>query len=330
MKQKIVEHKKIILAVVVALILSILIYWRYSMFYPSTDDAYVQANIVNIAPQASGKVDAIYVVDHQYVKKGTPLFTIDPKPFNIALEQAQAQLEVTQQQIASDQDAVTAAQAVLAERTAQYNNAKKDGVRAIKLSQQGVLSRQAADDAQANIATTLAALNAAQAQLQQAQDTLGKLGDQNAYLKQAQAMVDQAALNLTYTKIFAPANGNVENFTLRVGDTVNTNSPLFAIVDETQWWVSANYNETDLERIRPGQAASIDLDMYPGHEFEGIVESISRSSGATFSLLPPENATGNWVKVTQRFPVRIRLTHVDPKYPPRVGASATVTINTSK
>ncbi|MCD6047661.1 MAG: transporter [Gammaproteobacteria bacterium] len=284
MKTKLVEHKKIIIVVVSLIVLSILAYWRYEIIHPSTDNAYVQANIINISSQISGRVDHIYVQNHQPVKAGDLLFTIDPEPFTIALEQAKA---------------------VVAQRTAEAKNAQLDSERAIKLAKQGVLSHQAADDAIAKIAST------------------------NAALQAAQADVDQAKLNLTYTKVAAPATGDVENFTLRVGDVLTANTLIFAIIDSTQWWVDANYNETDLERIRVGQPAKVEMDMYPSKTFKGVVESISSGSGATFSLLPPENATGNWVKITQRFPVRIKLKDIPKDTPPRVGASATVTINTN-
>ena len=161
MKEKFAQHKSIIVAGLVLFVLAVLVYWRYSILYPNTDDAYVQANIVNIAPQIPGQVNAISVQNHQSVQKGDLLFTLDPRPFSIALQQAQAQFEITQQQIASDQDAVNSAQAVLAQRMAQYKNALADSTRAIKLAKQGVLSRQAADDAYANIATRLAAVNTA-------------------------------------------------------------------------------------------------------------------------------------------------------------------------
>lgn len=322
-----VKQKKLFTVSLIILIPIIAIYWWYSIYFPATDDAYVQANIINVAPQVDGIISTINIENHQHVKAGQLLFIIDPAPFQIKLQEAQASLEITKQEIASDIDAVNSANAVVAERQAAYENAVQDSTRAIKLSKKGVLSKQAADDAIANIKTTLAQLNTAKAQLQQAKDTLGKLGDENAQLKKAEADVAQAQLNLQYTKVYAAAEGNIENLTLRKGDVVRINAPIFAIVDETQWWVDANYYETDLKRILPGQKATIKMDMY-SKEFTGIVESVSRASGASFSLLPPENATGNWVKVTQRFPVRIRLTSINPQMPPRIGASAEVTINT--
>lgn len=323
------QHKKMIGLLGILLLIFIMVYWRYAVTHPSTDDAYVQANIVNISPQVSGVVHEILVQNHQAVKTGDLLFTIDPAPFMIALQQRQAEYALAKQKMAADQDAVTTATAVLAQRQAELVNAKLDSNRAIKLAKQGVLSRQAADDAKARIITAQAVFDAASAQLKQAQDIFGQAGQDNATLKQAEAAVDLAQLNLTYTKIYAPANGKVENLSLRSGAVVNANTAVFAVIDDTEWWVDANYNETDMRRIRVGQKAEVEMDMYPGKQFTAVVESISAGSGASFSLLPPENATGNWVKVTQRFPVRVRLYTPHDHTPFRVGASATVTINTS-
>jgi len=324
-----VKHKKIIGLLGIALFIFIVIYWRYEVIHPSTDDAYVQANIVNIAPQVSGFVQGVFVQNHQAVKTGDLLLTIDPAPFTIALQQAQAEYALAKQKMAADQDAVDTANAVLMQRQAELVNAKLNSNRAIKLAQQGVLSRQAADDAKARIITAQATFDAASAQLKQAQDILGQAGQDNATLKQAEAAVELAKLNLTYTKIVAPANGKVENLSLRKGSVVTANTAVFAVIDDSQWWVDANYNENDLHRIRVGQKAHVVIDMYSGKDFPGVVESISTGSGASFSLLPPENATGNWVKVTQRFSVRVRLYPASIHTPFRVGASATVTINTS-
>lgn len=329
MKDTLIKRKKMLSVFGIVLTIVLIIYWHHSVINPSTDDAYVQANIVNLAPQVSGFVSQVLVQNHQAVKTGDLLFTIDPAPFVIALQKAQAQLELAKEKIAANQDAVATATAVLAQRQAELTNATLDSNRALKLAKQGVLSRQAADDAKARIITAQAAFDAAAAELKQAQDLYGKAGDANATLKEAQAAVASAQLNLGYTKIYAQANGKIENLSLRAGAVVTANTAVFALIDDTQWWVDANYNETDMRRIRPGQKATVEIDMYPGEDFSGVVESISSGSGASFSLLPPENATGNWVKVTQRFPVRVHLYPSNAHTPFRVGASANVTIHTS-
>jgi membrane fusion protein (multidrug efflux system) len=138
----------------------------------------------------------------------------------------------------------------------------------------------------------------------------------------------QAQLNLSYTKVVAPTDGWITNLSLREGDIVDADQPLFALVDNHQYWVDANFKETELQKIHSGQKAKIALDMYPDHIFHGVVESLSDGSGTAFSLMPPQNAIGNWVKVTQRVPVKILITDPDPNYPLRIGTTATVTIDT--
>jgi len=150
-------------------------------------------------------------------------------------------------------------------------------------------------------------------------------------LRAASAGLDKATHERVKTHVTAPGAGWVTNVNLRPGSVVQAGTPAFAVIEDSNWWVDANFKETDLGRIKPGQKATISLDMYPGMTLDGVVESISAGSGATFSVLPPENATGNWVKVTQRFPVRVRITSTpDPDNPLRLGASATVTIDTAE
>lgn len=155
---------------------------------------------------------------------------------------------------------------------------------------------------------------------------------QQSQVKAAEASVETAKLNLNYTSVTAPSSGMIGNLTLRPGMVVTSGVNLFAIVDRSSFWIDANFEETKLKRIRIGQSADIKLDMYPDITFHGTVSSISAANGSTFSLLPPENATGNWVKITQRFTIRILIpvNELTDKYPLRVGASAKVVINTSQ
>ncbi len=151
----------------------------------------------------------------------------------------------------------------------------------------------------------------------------------SADLKYSEAKLVEAQLNLGYTKVNAPVTGILSNLTIRPGTAVTAQIPLFVLISTEQFWVDANYKETELADIHPKQTARIVLDLYPDHTFTGIIDSISASSGTAFSLLPPQNATGNWVKVTQRIPVKVIIQNPDPRYPLRVGATATVTINTA-
>lgn len=258
-------------------------YNLYTTYFPSTQDAYVQANVVNIASQVTGPIDHIYVVDHQLVKANQLLFTINPDPFEVALRQSQSNVEQIQ---------------------AQVDTQAKNTARILPLVSHGQLPKSAGDDAQ------------------------GQLDQLRAALKVAEAQLAAAQLNLLYTQIYSPNSGYITNFVLRKGQVIQAGSPQFALVENKQWWVNANFKETDLGRIKAGQSASIMVDIYPDFKFKGIVQGVSRGSGAVFSLLPPEDATGNWVKVTQRFPVRVNFIDPNPTYPLRMGASAEVTINT--
>lgn len=254
----------------------------YSHYYVSTDDAYINANIVQIAPRITGKVSALYISNNQYVKKGQPLFDIDMAPFQATFDSAKAQVTVNEAQLAKA--------ALLAKRT-------------LPLVKRNYLSQQQGDDAVAIFKTALGNL---------------------AYTK---AGLVQATLNLQYTHVTAPISGWITNLTLRVGNIVPANQSLFLLISDDEFWADANFKETEMQAIKPGQTATIVTDLYPHHPFNGVIESISGGAGAAFSLLPPQNATGNWVKVTQRIPVRIRILHPDAHYQLRVGISANVKVH---
>lgn len=314
--------------VVVALGIGGYFYYEHSIRYPSTDDAYVKANVVHVAAQVSGRTISVPVSDQQFVHKGQLLFKLDSQPFKVTLAQAQAQLALARQTVAADQAAVQAAQANVASAQATLHNAKLHYQRMRSLRSHSSVSQSALDDAQASLDTAKAKLGLEQAKLHQAKMQLGKTGNQNARVREAQAAVKKARLNLGYATIDAPCTGQLSNVSLQSGDMVQAGQQLFALVCTDKFWVYANFKETDLNRIRPGQKASISVDMYPGRTFHGVVQSINPASGAAFSLLPPENATGNWVKVTQRVPVRILVTNPSPHYPLRVQTSTNVTIDT--
>lgn len=258
--------------------------FRYLDQHPSTDDAYVQAHTINIAAQITGPVANIYVKDHELVKKGQLLFTIDSAPFEIAVHKAQA--------------AVAAQQAALL-------LAQQNADRILKLVAIGQMPKASGDQAQSQLDSAKANLLADQAQL------------------------DSAKLDLQHTQVTAPGDGVLAQFLLQPGNNVVANTTLFMIIEQNNFWIDANFKETQLAYIRPGQSAKITLDMYPDHSFTGKVDAVSSASGAVFSLLPPENASGNWVKVTQRFPVKIVIQDPDPAYPLRAGATATATIDTN-
>jgi len=301
-------------------------YWQESRLFATTDNAYVQANQVEIAAQVAGPVKKVYVRDQQAVHEGDPLFDIDPANYELALAKARAQLELARQSASQETAGVASAEALLAQRRAEATNARGTYQRNQQLMKSGFLSAQGIENSRTQVATADAAVKAAEANLEQARSALGKSGDNNATVQAAAAAAQQAELDLQRTRVVAPASGVVANFTLQAGNTVQPGVPLFIVISDREFWVDANFKETELKEIRPGQAATIKVDMYPDHLFNGVVESLSGGSGTAFSLLPPQNATGNWVKVTQRVPVRIKVTDPDPAHPLRIGTTATVKV----
>jgi membrane fusion protein (multidrug efflux system) len=315
-------------------------YWYLtSGRFVSTEDAYVEAGRVAISNDVSGRVVAIEVHDNQYVKKGQVLFRIDPRPFQIAVDQARANLaaarlevealKATYRQKLAD---AKAAAATLAYDQTQYERQQR-------LLAAGVASQQQFDQAAQAYAVAKAQLAADQHALA---NVLASLGgnpdipvDQHPKVEAARAALDRALLNLSYTVVRAPQSGIVTKVDqLQVGDYVqgvNTGAPptpLFSLVPTRHIWVTANFKETELTHMRPGQKATVEIDTYPGVVFNGRVESLSPGTGLTFALLPAENATGNWVKVVQRLPVRISIDDPDPNTPLHAGLSAYVEVDT--
>jgi membrane fusion protein, multidrug efflux system len=199
--------------------------------------------------------------------------------------------------------------------------------RILDLAAQGTASKDERDAAEKALKDARDSYAAAQARVDVDKAERGAAGDANATVKVASAALDQARLDLAHTRIYAPANGTLGELDLRPGSMVTAGQPLLALVETDDVWVDANFKETELPRIRPGQPAKVTVDLHPGTTFSGRVESLGPASSAAFSLLPPENATGNWVKVTQRFPVRVHL--IDPLPDLRLGASSEVTIDTT-
>jgi len=301
-------------------------YFLEARQFVETDNAYVQANQVDVAAQVAGPVTRVMVRDQQAVHAGDVLFEIDPRPYEIAVARARAQLELARQGVSQESAGVSAAEATLAQRRAEAENARNAWVRNQQLMKSGFLSPQGAENARTQLQTAEAAVKAAEANVAQARSALGQGGDQNAAVQAAAAALRQAELDLERTQVKSPVDGVIANFTLQPGNTVTPGTPLFVVISDREFWVDANFKETQLKEIRPGQHAEIRSDVYPDHVFHGVVQSVSGGSGAAFSLLPPQNATGNWVKVTQRVPVRIKVEDPDPEHPLRIGTSTTVKV----
>ena len=315
-----------LIVLMIATVIGAFFYWRHSELYPSTENAYTASNIVRVAPEVKGAVASVYVNTADQVEVGDLLFDLDPAPYDIALRAARAQFD------AAADSAGTAAEALkgAADKLDEQRLALEKAAKAYREANSRGDKDGDASSAEKAWRDALKAYEAAEQAFAAEQDKKLTVTTPTVQLRGAAAQLEKATRDSVKTHVVAPSGGVVSEVTLRPGATLQAGSPAFAIIESNRWWVNANFKETDLARIKTGQPATIALDMYPGVAFEGEVESISPGSGATFSVLPAENATGNWVKVTQRFPVRVRIVNAPEDRSLRVGASATVTVDTTQ
>ena len=319
------HKKKIIIVLGLVVLIAGLSIAYFASLSRSTENAYINADVVNVAAQVSGRVVAVYIKDNQHVHKGDALFDIDPEPFSIALERARADLALARQSARQDSAEVAAARALVSQAESDLANARNTYVRDKELVEQHFLSQQSLDDARTRMQALQATLEQAHAKLAKALSAPVKTSERGDVLK-AQAAIDQARLDLEHTHVIAAQDGQISNLSLTAGSLVGVGVPLFALIADNSFHIDANYKETELVGIHPGQDVDIQIDMYPGQHFKGTVESLSGGTGTAFSLLPPQNATGNWVKIAQRVPVRIKFTPTDAAHPLRIGATATVSV----
>lgn len=313
-----------VVGMLAAIAVGLLLFWRHEERYPSTQDAYIGANIIFVAAQVTGQVAEVAIADNQPVNAGDLLFTIDETQFKASVDQAQANLDSAIQQAESFSNQITAAQAAVESASSFYETSKSNLERARALFSDGNLAQASLDQTTSEFAQASARLTTSRSELAALQSGLAARQDN---VLSSQAALEIAQADLAWTKVYASADGWIANLTLRPGSSVSANAPQFSIVESSEWWIDANFKETSLPRIRPGQPAKIRVDMLPGIALTGRVASIGRGSGDTFSLLPSENSSGNWVKVTRRFPVRIELDPTDA--PLRVGGSSKVTVDTT-
>ena len=293
------------------------VYWDNTSHFELTDDAFIAARQFAIAPKIAGYVTAVPVTDNQHVHKGDVIARIDQRDYLTALAQAQAQLAGAEAgihnvdtQIATQDAQISSAQAQVDQAQANSELARVTWGRDQPLVKQGwATAQQGTTDVQ-NLKAQQSAVDSAQAVLRVAQrqiDTLrAQRTSQEASAAQAQAQLDQANLNLSYTTVTADQPGRVVNFSGAVGQYAQAGTNLSMFVPD-EIWVVANYKETQLDRMRPGQPVDLEIDAYPERAFHGHLDSVQPGSGPAFSLLPPENATGNYVKIVQRVPVKLIL-----------------------
>jgi membrane fusion protein, multidrug efflux system len=301
--------------------------------FVSTDDAYLQAARTDISASIDGRVIAVMVKDNQQVHKGDVLFILDGKDSAIAVENAKARLAAAKLDVAALKAAyqIRMAEVQAAVETLDYQ--KKELQRQSTLAKQGISSRAHFDEVQHAAVNAEQKLAAARHELDYAAAALGGnpdiVIDLHPAVMQAQTALDQVELNLSYTTVRAPQDGIVTKVDLlQPGNYIRKAAPLFALMSDKNIWVEANFKETELTHMQPGQKAEITVDAYSGRTISGRVESLSPGTGSSFALLPPENASGNWVKVVQRLPVRISIIDTDLKSQLRAGLSVYVKVDT--
>lgn len=315
-------------------------WWTELRFIETTDDAYVGGNVTPIAPHVSGFVAAILVKDNQYVQAGQVLIRLDPRDFAAALARAGALVRAREADLAGlraretlQEAMIRRATADLAARKAEAIFAAQDAARYGLLAARDAASRQDAERARAKTHASAAALTAAQAGLaaarQQRVVLMAETAAAKADIAATEAELRQARLDLGYTRITAPIGGYVGNRYAEVGAYVTAGTDLLSIVPARGLWVDANFKETELARMKPGNPAAIIADILPGRIFHGHVLSLAPATGAVFSVIPPQNATGNFTKIVQRLPVRIALDGRGDVFGLlRPGLSTTVSVST--
>lgn len=281
-----------------------------SLKYQSTDDAFIEGRLISVAPRVSGQVIKLYVNDNDYVKQGQLLLEIDPNDYqNKVNELEQLLLEAKSNKKAASSD-INKNEADLENINKNLDFAAKDFERYSKLQKSSLCTKQQYDSAKTAYHQALEKQKAMEAMLKSVKS---KDEAANANIGKIEAQLKQAKLNLSYTKIYAPQDGNISSRSVEQGNYVNIAQPLMTIVSP-EIWVVANYKETQLTNMKKGQQATITIDTYPNKKFKGKVDSIQQASGAKASLFPPENAVGSYIKVVQRIPVKIVFTENTDKY----------------
>jgi len=345
------KKKRNLMVPVIAVLAVVGIVWgvrafAYSRAHETTDDAQVDGHIIPVLAKVGGYIDGVHMEENAHLAEGTLAVLIDTAEYKARIAQAQADYAgalaasgtrgvtgaaLANVQTAQQQSAASDAEIVAAK--ANYDKAKSDLARFQSLADKQIVSRQALDGAQAAAdaaeATWLAAQKQSAAGISTVSNAQAGVRLADARLAAAKAALDYAQLQLFYTKIVAPANGVVRNKSVESGQLVQPGQSLFALVTDTGAFVTANFKETQLDHIRVGQAVDFDVDAYGGATAHGVVESLAGTTGAKTALLPPDNATGNFTKVVQRVPVRIRITQgLGPDRPLRPGMSVTVHVTT--
>ena len=304
-------------------------WWYRGKTHIETDNAFIEANIVALSSRVPGTVKRVLVRDNQYVKKGDLLVELDEDDYRAMAAQAAAGVGVARNESEGDHQKVEASRAALQLARARHDQAGLDLQRGEALFLREVIPKEQLDRQRTAHRISASQLKEAEEVLKQdlAEAGLGSPGGGQAKVRQKQAQLDVANLQLSYTRLTAPADGYITRKGVEPGANIQAGQPLMALVPLQDAWVVANYKERQLTHITPGQKVEFTVDAYPGRTFTGRVDSIMAGTGAAFSLLPPENATGNYVKVVQRIPVKIVIdSNSDPAHLLRVGMSVVPTV----
>lgn len=302
--------------------------------YVTTENAYIKSNVIAISSDVSGRVEWVGVDDHTLVRRGQILFRLDQQPFRIALDRAEAQLDLVRTQVENLRTDYHEAMARVAAEEERVEFLSRQLSRQEKLKDLKLGSEQVYDAAAHDLSLAQRQVRVLRRRVQRALQSLG--GDPgmeveaHARYLRARAERDQAAIAFADTSIEAPVDGIVSNMKLQAGEYVEEGEAVFTIIEHGRIWVEANLKETQLTHVLEGQLASVTVDAYPGVEWSATVDAIAPATGAEFSVLPPQNATGNWVKVVQRIPVLLDIEPSPGGSPLRAGMTVTVSIDTER
>ncbi|WP_281016014.1 MULTISPECIES: HlyD family secretion protein [unclassified Minwuia] len=302
--------------------------------YITTENAYVKSAKFAVSSDLDGRVSAVHVVENQRVRAGDVLVELDSRAHEIRLAETEADLARARSQVAGLKSDYRASLAELEETRARISHLESQTERYRSLSKRGIAASAQYEEAAADLSAAKRRVATQQERVKEALISIG--GDINRPVEKhplylaAAAARDQALLWLDYTRIIAPANGIVTAIHLEPGEFVEKGEPIFALVDDRETWVEANLKETQLTHVHEGLKAEIEVDAYPGVTWKATVQGIAPATGAEFSILPPQNATGNWVKVVQRVPVRLRLLPNQDRPPLRAGMTAHISIDTGR
>jgi membrane fusion protein, multidrug efflux system len=310
------------------------LWWLAGGRYVATENAYVKADIAQIAPEIAGRVLEVRVRDHAQVKAGDVLLRLDPEPFQLALDRAEAELDAARTQVETMRATWREVSSELAEAEARSQHFTRQWQRQEELALRGFVSASRREEAEneARAATDRAAI--VREKLQRVLTALSGTPtlptEDHPMVRERRAARNRAAYDLSRAVIEAPLDGVVVNVRVQPGEQVKAATALFALVAASRPWVEANFKETELTHVKVGQKATVVLDIYPDVTWEAEVQSLSPATGAEFAILPPQNASGNWVKVVQRLPVRLHLLPHGGEPPLRAGMTASVRVDTGR